>query len=134
MMVTEICKTCGGSIYDDNGEAKCFQCGRSPQPAHVEPEEEGRPAGVRDGVVRQKRKYTKRPKAENPEKPKRKYTRRVVPQEAAKALEPLPAPFEQGKSARCLGCPIKAELQRLRAVHEGYRAAISDLGGHNATS
>ena len=49
------------------------------------------------------------------------------------ASEELPAAFEQGKSARCLGCPVKAELRILQAMHRGYRLAISDLGGHNGT-
>lgn len=77
---------CGGRLYiDDDGDRRCFTCGRSPDlPTALlpgeEPEKEGRPAGVGDGVVKQKRKYTKRPKTEETvTKPKRQYNKRLEP-------------------------------------------------------
>jgi len=137
MMATEVCKTCGGSIYEDDGERKCFACGRlsQPAPAHVEPDKEG---SRMNGEVRQKRRYVK--KADSA-KPGRKLGT-VLPEKELEPVKEVDAavqpekrqePLAKGAALFCIGCPIKAELARLTLVHKGYRAAISDLGGHNAT-
>ena len=75
----------------------------------------------------------KEPEVVSEPKKKRQYNMTNRGKKPTSVSEALPAAFEQGKSAQCLGCPVKAELRILQAMHRGYRLAISDLGGHNGT-
>lgn len=157
--LTDICPHphCNGRLYiDSDGDRRCFTCGRSPDlltslPLGEEPKSsDGRhgaeaigrsyrrrqseKTGVKRGDPVMLKEREEGAEVENEPRQKRKYTKRGKPQDAASALETLTEPFEQGHSARCLGCPIKAEYQRLQLLHKGYRLAISDLGGHNGNA